>query len=267
MIPKIIHYCWFGKNPKPILAEKCIESWKKNCPDYIIKEWNENNFDVGRVDYVREAYEARKWAFVTDYVRLFAMVTEGGIYLDTDVEILRPLDSFLIHRAFSGFENTNTVPTGIMACEKKFPLFQELLDEYEIRHFKLDNKKYDLTPNVVGITNKCVEHGLKLNNELQEVDGFVLYPKDVFCPKSYVTGVIEKTDRTYTIHHFSGSWRTREDVISGKIKGYFGRYGKAGIYFGKILAAPFTFIAITQKDGLKSALRLCMKKILFLKRN
>lgn len=267
MIPKIIHYCWFGKNPKPVLAEKCIQSWKKKCPGYIIKEWNEDNFDVGKIDYVREAYEAGKWAFVTDYVRLYAMVTEGGIYLDTDLEILKPLDIFLTHRAFSGFENIETVPTGIMACEKNFPLFKELLNEYKTRHFKLDNGKYDFTPNVVAITKTCVAHGLNLNNELQEVDGFVLYPKEVFCPKNYKTGIIEKTDRTYTIHHFSGSWRTKEDIISGKIKGYFEKYGKVGLYIGKIIAGPFTFIAVIQKEGVKSALRLLMKKILFFKRD
>ena len=132
MIPKIIHYCWFGGNPLSDLAQKCIDSWKKYCPDYEIKEWNESNFDLNSCDYVREAYQAKKWAFVTDYVRLYAMVTEGGIYMDTDVEVIRPLDSFLSNRAFSGFEDETNIPTGIMACEKGFPLFEELLEEYNI---------------------------------------------------------------------------------------------------------------------------------------
>ena len=111
MIPKIIHYCWFGGKPLPELAQKCIASWKKYCPDYEIKEWNESNFNLNSCDYVREAYEAKKWAFITDYVRLYAMVTEGGIYMDTDVEVIKPLDPFLKHKAFSGFEDEVSIPT------------------------------------------------------------------------------------------------------------------------------------------------------------
>ena len=123
MIPKTIHYCWFGGNPLPDLAVKCIDSWKKYCPDYEIKEWNEKNFNLDACPYVREAYEAKKWAFVSDYARLYAMVTEGGIYMDTDVEVLKPLDEYLDNLAFSGFQTEKEIPTGIMACEKGFPLF------------------------------------------------------------------------------------------------------------------------------------------------
>ena len=118
MIPKIIHYCWFGRGEMPPLAKKCIKSWKKYCPDYEIKEWNEDNFDLDMYPYAREAYDNRKFAFVTDVVRLYAIYTEGGIYMDTDVEVLKPLDSFLKHIAFSGYENDTLVPTGIMASEK-----------------------------------------------------------------------------------------------------------------------------------------------------
>ena len=110
MIPKKIHYCWFGGNPLPPLAVKCIESWKKYLPDYEIKEWNESNFDLNYNDYVREAYEAKKWAFITDVVRLYAMVTEGGIYMDTDVEVLKPLDELLQYDAVSGFESSSRIP-------------------------------------------------------------------------------------------------------------------------------------------------------------
>ena len=105
MIPKVIHYCWFGRNPLPPLAIKCIESWKKYCPDYEIKEWNEDNFDLDLFPYTREAYDNRKFAFVTDVVRLYALYHEGGVYMDTDVEVLKPIDCFLTHHAFSGFEN------------------------------------------------------------------------------------------------------------------------------------------------------------------
>ena len=125
-IPKIIHYCWFGGNPLPELAQKCIASWKKYCPDYEIREWNESNFDVNTAPlYVRQAYSKKKWAFVTDYVRLWAMTKYGGIYMDTDVEVTRPLDSILEHEAVSGYEDPTRIPTGIMACRAGFPLFEE----------------------------------------------------------------------------------------------------------------------------------------------
>ena len=128
MIPKKIHYCWFGGNPKPKLAEKCIKSWKKYCPDYELVEWNETTFDIDSAPlFVRQAFESKKWAFITDYVRLWAMYNYGGIYMDTDVEVVKPLDRFLSEKAFSGFESSNYVPTGIMASEKDNPVIGELL--------------------------------------------------------------------------------------------------------------------------------------------
>lgn len=208
MIPKIIHYCWFGRNPKPELAYRCIESWKKHCPDYEIREWNEDNFDIVAAPlYVRQAYEAGKWAFVTDYVRLWAMTAFGGIYMDTDVEVLKPLDPFLHHRAFSGFENATDIPTGIMACEKDFPLFQTLLCYYDDAVFFLPDGTVNLVTNVVTITKLCLEKGLVQNNTYQEIDGFALYPKEYFCPISYMTNQMEQTENTVTIHWFSGSWK------------------------------------------------------------
>ena len=144
MIPKKIHYCWFGGNPLPPLAVKCIESWKKYLPDYEIKEWNESNFDLNYNDYVREAYEAKKWAFITDVVRLYAMVTEGGIYMDTDVEVLKPLDELLQYDAVSGFESSSRIPTGLMACREGQPLFEELLHEYDVLHFKRPDGRVQL---------------------------------------------------------------------------------------------------------------------------
>ena len=118
MIPKIIHYCWFGGNPLPPLALKCIESWKKYCPDYEIKIWDESNFDININKYATEAYEAKKWAFVSDVARLWVLYNYGGIYMDTDLEVIKPLDEFLYHKAFSGFEDEVNIPTGIIASEK-----------------------------------------------------------------------------------------------------------------------------------------------------
>ena len=211
MIPKTIHYCWFGGKPLPKLAKKCIKSWKKYCPDYEIIRWDESNFDISAAPlYVRQAYEAKKWAFVTDYVRLYAMTTYGGIYMDTDVEVVMPLDEFLHHQAFSGFESEKDIPTGIMASEKDFPLFVEFLRHYDTASFYNEDGSMNMTTNVVIMTDICLEHGLIRNGQYQEIDGFALYPKDVFCPKDNSTKKITVTDNTSCIHHYSGSWVSAE---------------------------------------------------------
>ena len=261
MIPKVIHYCWFGENPLSELAQKCIASWQKYCPDYEIKEWNESNFDLNSCSYVKEAYAAKKWAFVTDYVRLYAMVTEGGIYMDTDVEVIKPLDPFLQHSAFSGFEDEVNIPTGIMACEKNFPLFKELLEDYNDRHFIKPDGKYDLTTNVVTITNLCKKHGFVGNNSQQNICGFALYPHDVFCPKSHETGIITLTNRTVTIHHFSGSWKNKESKITAQIKRAIGSNGTPLRLLGKAIAFPFTYIDRAKDEGVKSATNYYIKKV------
>ncbi len=211
MIPKIIHYCWFGGNELPELAKKCIKSWKKYCKGYKIIEWNENNFDIASAPlYVRQAYEAKKWAFVTDYVRLYAMTKFGGIYMDTDVEVVASLNQFLKHQAFSGFENDTEIPTGIMACEKKFPLFVDLLKYYDYAEFIKEDGSLDTKTNVEIITDACLEKGLIQNNKFQIIEGFALYPKDYFCPKSINDGIIRVTKNTCTIHHFNSSWLSQE---------------------------------------------------------
>ena len=206
MIPKTIHYCWFGGKPLPELALKCIESWKKFCPDYEIVRWDETNFDVGSCAYVREAYEAKKYAFVSDYARLKILVEYGGVYMDTDVEVIKPLDKFMSEQAFSGFESETMIPTGIMACEKGFAPFREMLNEYDARHFLLSDGSFDLTTNVKVITDYWLMRGFTPNNTKQTINGFTIYPKDYFCPKNYVTRKIEITENTYMIHHFADSW-------------------------------------------------------------
>lgn len=205
-IPKIIHYCWFGGNPLSNEAKKCIESWKKICPDYEIREWNEKNFDINSVTYVREAYNNKKWAFVADYVRLYAIVNYGGIYMDTDVETIKKFDDMLINDAFAGFEDENNISTGILACKKDFPIFKEFLNYYKNRKFVLKNGALDMTTNVKIITDICLRYGFIPNNSMQNINNLIIYPKEYFCPKDYKTGFINLTDNTYTIHYFSGSW-------------------------------------------------------------
>lgn len=207
MIPKVIHYCWFGRGKMPELALKCIESWKKYCPDYEIKEWNEDNFDLDMYPYAREAYDNRKFAFVTDVVRLYALYHEGGVYMDTDVEVLKPLDRFLVHHAFSGFESEDEVPTGIMASEKGGRWAAENLAYYEGKHFVKEDGSFDLSSNVKTITKLLLPHGIRLDNSFQDIAELItMYPKDYFCPKDHNTREIHLTENTHCIHHFNGSW-------------------------------------------------------------
>ena len=207
MIPKVIHYCWFGGNPLPELAIKCIKSWKEYLPEYDIKEWNESNFNLNSFTFTREAYDAKKYAYVTDVVRLYALKTEGGIYMDTDVEILKNLDVFLKHTAFSGFESDKSIPTGIMASEKNGAWASDMLIYYSDKKFIDKSGKPILKTNVVVISEMMKNKGIQLNNTLQEIQDYItFYPSDYFCPKSPSNGEINLTVNSYCIHHFAGSW-------------------------------------------------------------
>lgn len=218
MIPKNIHFVWLGGKKKNRQARKCIKSWRKYCPDYQIIEWNEDNFDINSVPYVKEACEAKKWAFASDYIRLYALYNYGGIYMDTDVEVVKPLEEFLSYKAFLGFERDDAISTGIMACEQGNEMFGDFLSYYDDKHFIKENGELDLTTNVTTITNICLEKGLVLNNQHQNIEGVELFPKDYFCPKEYMTGKLNCTDNTYAIHHFAGSWHTKKDKFKEFVK-------------------------------------------------
>ena len=224
MIPKVIHYCWFGKGEKPKLAEKCINSWHKYCPDYVFIEWNEENFDINSNRYVREAYENKKYAFVTDYVRLYALINYGGIYMDTDVELIKSLDPFLDNQAFSGFEEKAWIPTGLMACEKDFLLFKEYLSYYDDISFVNKDGSLNTVTNTYTITKMTEKHGLVRNGVYQVIEGFVLYPKDYFCPLNDATGQLNKTENTVAIHWFNKSWLPQHIRTRSKITKIFHRY-------------------------------------------
>lgn len=221
-IPKTIHYCWFGNGEKSADIINYIEGWKRILPDYEIVEWNETNFDINSNQYTKEAYEAKKWAFVTDYVRLYVLYNYGGIYMDTDVEVLKPLDEFLTNDAFSGFEVRDNVPTGIMAACKGQEVIGDLLSFYDHHRFMLENGTFDLTTNVVTITNYFVKNGLKKNGKKQIINGFVIYPQVYFCPNTLSMIWGTPSEKSYTIHHFAGSW-TEEDRKRG-LKYRMGHY-------------------------------------------
>jgi len=208
----------------PKLAIDCIESWKKYCPDYEIKEWNEDNFDLDMYPYVREAYDNRKFAFVTDVVRLYALYYEGGVYMDTDVEVIQPIDRFLVHHAFSGFQTPNSYPTGIMASEKGGKWVRENLEYYTGKHFVKDDGSLDLTTNVDTIMSLLEPYGIKRNNIFQEIpDFFTLYPQEFFCPLEDMH-IINITVNSYTIHHFAGSWLPWTEKLKKKAIKLMGKH-------------------------------------------
>lgn len=252
MIPKKIHYIWFGGKPLPELTIRCIESWKSYCPDYEIIQWNESNFNFHENAYAEEAYKEKKWAFVSDYARLHILVNEGGIYIDTDVELLKSLDSLLVLEAFSGFEVKNRIQTALMGCQAGHPFFKELLESYKQRHFIKNDGSMDLTTNVSEITSHCLKKGLQLNNKLQEIDGITIFPNDFFCPKNVDTLQIKITQNSYAIHHFDGSWLTKEQQYAKEINSRL-KLGK--IFSPKMSVHISNFIAAWHFRGLKIALK------------
>ena len=207
MIPRIIHYCWFGRGEMPELALKCIESWHKCMPNYDYKLWNEDSFDVNSTPYTKEAYEARKFAFVTDYVRLYALYTEGGIYMDTDVEALKPYDDLLELSGFTGYEGSKYLPpvTGTMASEPGGEWVKEQLAAYDGAHFLLPDGSMDLKTNTVRISEIMKKGGFVQNGKKQIYKGMNIFPVEFFCPRQ-TTGEILITEDTYCDHHFMGSW-------------------------------------------------------------
>ena len=206
-IPKVIHYCWFGRGELPTLEKKCIASWKKYCPDYKIVCWNEDNFNINQNKYAKEAYEAKKWAFVSDYVRLKVLYEEGGIYLDTDVEIIKSFDSLIKDMGYMGFDDVGIVSTGLgFACEKGNELIGEILKDYDNISFKLSDGTFDLTPCPKRNTQTMERLGFDVNIKDQVFMGIHIYPEDYFCPIKYYTGKKIITSNTHSIHHFCASW-------------------------------------------------------------
>lgn len=204
MINKTIHYVWLGRGEKSDKIKACMESWKRILPDYEIKEWNEDNFDINYNDFTKQSYEKGQYAFTSDVIRLYALYHEGGIYMDTDVMVYKPLDEFLGEEGFTGFEDYNYPVTATMGAEKGNPVIKMMLDYYDCIDFKTypvwtDYIKYEETStciysNILGLLG--IDR--KLKDSTQHIKHFTVYPQSYFFTK----------DEGYTHHFFSGSWGT-----------------------------------------------------------
>ena len=225
MIPKIIHYCWLSEEEYPELVKKCIKSWHEKLPEYQFIKWTTENFDVNSNIFCKEAYESKKYAFASDYIRVKVLYDYGGVYLDSDIEVFKKFDDLLDNKAFIGFENDKVVTAWCMACEKYNPVFKKFLDYYEERHFIMQNGNFDMLPNPQILTPILVnEEKLILNSEYQQLKNITIYPKDYFCPKDYKTGKINITDNSYCIHYFNGDWLSKTTRLKSYILKFLRKY-------------------------------------------
>lgn len=236
MIPKIIHYVWLGGGSVPRQYQNYIDAWQRLLPDYSIMRWDESNFDFSDCEYACEAYKAGKLGFVSDYIRLCVLRQYGGIYLDTDVTVLKNFDDLLDRSMFIGYENTGYLESSVMGCEPNHPLINRLLDRYLTRHFSI-GKKNDLTPNTIYITcllrRYLADTGVKLKYSASVQDVLVfdrsvsIFPCEYFAPIDYTTGIATVTENTYAIHLFAGSWveqtsKKRDKLLRG-VRYFFGK--------------------------------------------
>lgn len=252
---KKIHYCWFGGNPLSDIIKKCIESWKKECPDYEIVEWNESNFDIHCCKYVEEAYNNKKWAFVSDYARFQILYKNGGVYVDTDVELIKNIDS--LPNCFVGFESEKLVNSGLIrAAEIGDVICKEMIESYKLDKFVLEDGSFNTKTVCIRETEILQKYGLKLNGKMQVVKGTTIYPTEYFCPKDFSTGKLNITENTYSIHHYDASWYSEEDKYTFRLRRKI----------QKILPSTLSgiiarIIAIKKFRGLKAVFKETTKRI------
>ena len=226
-----------------------MESWKKYCPDFEIKEWNESNFDVRCNPFISEAYDAKRWAFVSDVARMAILVNNGGVYFDTDVELLKPIDPLLEYEAFTAFESQYHIGMGILGCIKGQPMFKALLEHYENTHFRRPDGSYDTS--VIGrrFRNICMNYGFVPDNTIQTVNGLTILPKDYLYPSDPVTHEFKITENTYTIHYYDASWVSPVDVYGRTQQGKYK-------FIPKFLRPKFTrMIGMLKYDGLLTVIK------------
>ncbi len=230
-IPKIIHYCWFGGNQLPEETIQYMESWKKFCPDFKIKEWNENNFDIHCCKFVEEAYTAKKWAFVSDYVRFYAMYKEGGVYIETDCEVVKPIDELLEYGAFFGRAGDD-MTLSMCGTEKGHPVAAAFLKRYNSKRFINQDGQFDMTAINKELYNiLCEQFGLEDRDEFQVLDGnTAIYPEEYFFSYDYETGLFHKSPKLYVIHYGEGSWL--DEITKRQLKCQHEAVKKFGARFG-----------------------------------
>ena len=236
MIPKIIHYCWFGGKPLSELAIKCIESWKRYCPDYEIVQWNETNYDFSnKCRYVQEAYEVKKWAFVSDYARLDIVYNYGGVYLDTDVELLKSLDAILNQECFLAQEISGYIGSGLgFGAIKNNQYIKKMLDEYTGISYRLGKDIYDKTPCPARNTAPFRKMGFEKSNEIQIIGDCTIYPSDFFCPFNHRTKELNITENTIAIHYYNASWIPDEEKkVRAELNEYMKSHGKFSAFLYK----------------------------------
>lgn len=254
MKTKKIHYCWFGGNEKPDIVQKCIESWRKFCPDYEIIEWNESNFNVHHCKYVSQAYKHKKYAFVSDYARFKILSEQGGVYLDTDVEIIKSIAE--LPDAFVGFESKSSVNSGLIrGADIGDEICSLMLERYNNDFFVLEDGELNLKTVCERETALLVEKGLILNGERQVVSGTTVFPVEYFCPKDYITEKLTITENTHCIHHYASSWYSEENKLQYKLQKRYRKFMPKRI--ADILA---TFFAKIKHQGLGKALKWVFKR-------
>lgn len=256
MIPKIIHYFWFGNNPLPEKEKKCVESWTKMCPNYEIKLWNERNYDFHKNKFIENAAKAGKWSFVTDYARLDIIYEYGGIYFDTDVELIKPIDDFLKFKAFFCFETAEHINTGLgFGAESGLAVLKDMLDVYDNLP-ELTGEQYGdyYCPKIQ--TPVLRDMGFKLDGSIQIIYGIVILPKEYMCPLDYDTGKLNITKNTYGIHWYASSWKSDEEK---KIKEL---WRKLTPVFGKKNAGHIAvLIGYPKYYGVKKTIKYYMTKL------
>lgn len=279
-IPKIIHYCWFGGNPLPDLAVRCIESWKKYFSDYEIREWNESNYNLDCCNYVKEAYGEGKWAFVSDYVRFDVLYQYGGVYFDTDVEVIKSFVDLMERGAFMGCEpmmpeltvassgnrqakyKMHLAPGLGLAANPGLGLYREILEDYRQVHYLNEDGTLDTTTVVIRTTEILKKYGFCPDSkEIQVVNGIYIYPDEYFCPMNYMTGKLTITDKTYSIHHYTASWQSSTEKRITAITWAFCGKGKLVYMIGSVVVLPFKITKKIQQHGFEGAVKFVFRKL------
>lgn len=264
MVPKVIHYCWFGGNKLPDEATCYINSWKKYCPEYEIVEWNETNFDINICDYVREAYCKKKWAFVSDYARFWIIYNYGGIYFDTDVEMIRPIDDIVKRGGFMAIEDDgrfNIAPGLGIAAEKHNKMYKRILDYYSAIHFVGDNGELNEMPVGEHITQLFLSRGYEKINRVQKIEDITIYPTDYFCPQNVLSKQLSITKNTRTIHHYTASWMSETEKLYRNIENKAKSKGKMWFVLARIFTFPLRIVNKINTVGFGNTVKFVLKKI------